>query len=164
MLASAEKPARTQARPCPVLVLGVGNILLRDEGVGVRVVQAMERMPLSPEVEVFDGATAGLDLLDVLCDRRKVVVIDAIDADVAPGTVIRFESADLVPRDGQNMSLHEFGLLETLAVARQLGTAPAEVVIIGVKPKDVTCGLELSPEIAGLVPDIINAVTAELKT
>ena len=164
MLSQAEPTRRTRTRPCPVLVLGLGNILLRDEGVGVRVIEAMERLELPANVELFDGATAGLDLLGVLAGRRKVIVIDAIDGDCEPGTVLRLGPEDLVFQGGPGVSLHEIGLMETLAAARQLGIAPQEVVILGVKPKDVRHGLALSPEIGGLVPSIVDRVTAELET
>jgi hydrogenase maturation protease len=163
VLAQAKQPSEARTRPRPTLVLGLGNILLRDEGVGVRVVQALEQMPLPPDVEVFDGATAGVDLLDVLAGRRKVVVIDAIAGDSAPGTVLRLTPDDLVPRHQQGVSLHDLGLLETLALAKQLDLAPEEVIIIGVKPHNVACGLELSAEIARAVPGIIDLVLAELE-
>ena len=65
----------------PIVVLGIGNILLRDEGVGVRVAEQMLSINLPREVEVVDGGTAGADLLDVICNRRKVIIIDAVDAD-----------------------------------------------------------------------------------
>ena len=148
---------------CPVLILGVGNILLRDEGVGVRVVQAMEQMELPPGVELFDGATAGLDLLDTLADRRRVIIIDAVEGDSEPGTVFRLSPEDLLPRANAGVSLHEIGLLETLTVAKRMGVAPREIVVIGVKPKEVNCGLDLSPEIARLVPEIIELIVAELE-
>ncbi len=161
MLSQTKPTCRTCTRP--TLVLGLGNILLRDEGVGVRVVGAMEGMDLSAEVELFDGATAGLDLLDVLADRRKVIVIDAIDGRHKPGTVLRLGSDDLAPRASADVSLHEIGLIEVLAAAKQLGIAPEEVVILGVKPKEVGYGLTLSAEIGGLVPKIIDLVLAELE-
>ena len=162
MASETQQGRPTSTRPRPTLVLGLGNILLRDEGVGVRVVQAMERMELPRDVELFDGATAGLDLIDVLADRRKVIVIDAIEGGAEPGTVLRLGPEDLAPCNGKGVSLHEIGLLEALTVARQLGTAPHEVVIFGIKPKVVDYGLTLSPEIAQLVPRIIESVLAEL--
>jgi hydrogenase maturation protease len=146
-----------------VLVLGLGNILLRDEGVGVRVVEAMEQMDHPSEVEVFDGATAGLDLLEVLADRRKVIVIDAIDGDCEPGTVLRLTPEDLVFQAAGGVSLHEIGLVEVLRAATRLGVAPQEVVILGVQPRYVTYGLELSVTLAGLLPKIIDFVLAELE-
>ncbi len=68
-----------------ILILGIGNILLRDEGVGVRVIEQMQTMRLPDDVELVDGGTAGADLLDVLAERRKVIVIDAVQADCEPG-------------------------------------------------------------------------------
>jgi hydrogenase maturation protease len=163
MLAQSEQPAEPRTRPCPTLVLGLGNILLSDEGVGVRVVEAMGQAALPPDVEILDGGTAGVDLLDTLADRRKVVVIDAIDGDIAPGTVLRLTPEELVPRHEPGVSLHDLGLVETLALARHLDASPEEVVIIGVRPHSVECGLELSAQIRELVPKIIELVMAELK-
>lgn len=159
-----ETPQRddSPAARCSTLVLGLGNILLRDEGIGVRVAQALEGVPLPPDVEVVDGATAGFGLLGLLANRRKVIVIDAIMADEQPGTVLRLSPEDLLPPPGQSLSLHDVGLLEALAAARQLGESPHEVVIFGVQPQVIECGLELSPALAGLVPRIIELVLAEL--
>jgi hydrogenase maturation protease len=158
---SSPRPAASGVRS--ILVLGLGNILLRDEGVGVRVVEAMQDRELPPDVELFDGATAGLDLLDVLADRRTVIVIDAVEGDSAPGTVLRLRPDDLLSGDGPGVSLHETGLIETLAVARRLGTAPQEVIVFGVRPQEVGYGLTLSFPIARLVPRIVELIVAELE-
>ena len=163
MLSETQQHGSAWTQSYPILVLGLGNILLRDEGIGVRVVEAMGSVNLSPGVEIIDGATAGFDLIDLLADRRKVIVIDAIDGQCEPGTVLRLNPEDLVPQDSRGVSLHEMGLLEALTAARQLGVAPDEVVIIGVQPNDVSCGLDLSPEMARLVPAIIGLVLAELE-
>ena len=163
MQTQTQQTTRATSQTRPTLVLGLGNILLRDEGVGVRVVQAMEHLTLPPDVELFDGATAGFDLLDVLADRRQVIVIDAISGSSEPGTVLRLSPEDLVPQHAPGVSLHEVGLLEALTMARQLGVAPQEVVILGIKPHDVGCGLDLSPETARLVPRIIELARAEIE-
>ncbi len=144
-----------------VLVLGIGNILLRDEGVGIRVIEQMQKMHLPDDVELVDGGTAGADLLDVLAERRKVIVIDAVQADCEPGTVIRFTADDLVRPEGVGMSLHELGLGEALTMTRQLGCAPKEVVVFGIKPKDIGCGLELSEKIAASVAKVIELILGE---
>ena len=145
------------------LVLGIGNILLRDEGVGVRVIEAMRRLPLGEDIECVDGGTSGVDLVDEVADRPKVIVIDAVRADGEPGTVFRFGAEDLMRPGDRALSLHEFGLLETLTAARQLGCAPREVVIFGVQPKEVHAGLDLSPEVAAAVPTVIELVLAEAR-
>ncbi len=146
-----------------MLVLGIGNILLRDEGVGVRVIEAMQRMKVPSNLELVDGGTAGLDLLDVVADRRKVIVIDAVQADSEPGTVLRFGTDDLTPQGVAAISLHQVGLLETLMVAKHLGCAPRQVVIFGIEPKEMGYGLELSAEVATVVPKVIELVFAELE-
>jgi hydrogenase maturation protease len=145
-----------------VLVLGIGNTLLRDEGVGVRVIEALCEYLLPDTIELVDGGTAGADLLDIISDRRKVIVVDAMDADLEPGSVLRLTLDDLVAGQTPAISLHEIGLLETFAMARHLGSAPQEVVIIGVKPKEIHPSDELSPELAACVPAIVKQVIAEL--
>ena len=166
----------------PVLILGVGNILLGDEGVGVHVVKTIEArvaagdLALPEGVEVCDGGTLGLDLVDLMENRRKVVVVDAMEADAAPATVLRFTAEDLARfrqgeaplrrgearREAVDLSLHQVGLFEALAMARQLGCAPEEVVIFGIVPKDMSPGLELSAEVAAVVPEVIRMVLAEI--
>lgn len=142
----------------PILVLGIGNILLRDEGVGVHVVRAMENLPLPDGVELLDGGTAGADLLDAICERRRLIVIDALDADVPPGTILRMKPEDLAADAGGSVSLHEFGLAETLRMARELQCEPYDVTIIAVRPWDTGCGLDLSHEMRQSMPRIIDAV------
>ncbi len=149
--------------PRPILILGIGNILLRDEGVGVRVIEQMQKIPLPDDVELIDGGTAGADLLDVLADRRKVIVIDAIQADCEPGTVLRFTADELTQPDRVGMSLHELGLGQALTMTRQLGCEPKEVVVFGIKPRDISCGLELSEDITASLPKVVELVLAEIK-
>ena len=148
----------------PVLVLGIGNILLHDEGIGVYVVEQMQKGGVPDYVELLDGGTAGADLLDHICDRQKVIVVDAVEADIEPATILRFTSDNLASNTGQSISLHEFGIADTLAMARQLNCLPKEVIVIGIKPKDISPGLGLSEKIAGIVPRIIECVSAEIET
>ena len=146
----------------PILVLGIGNILLRDEGVGVRVIERMRAADLPKGVELVDGGTAGADLLDVLAERRKVIIVDAVQADCEPGTVVRFGADDLARPEREGISLHELGLYEALMMTEKLGCAPEEIVVFGVKPKEVGYGLELTKEIEAIVPDIIELVLTEI--
>ena len=147
---------------CPILVLGIGNILLSDEGVGVHVIEKMRQVSMSEDVELVDGGTAGADLLDVLAEREKVIVVDAVQADCEPGTVLRFTADELVQSSQDSMSLHELGLAEALTMTGQLGCAPEDVVVFGIKPKDIGYGLELSEEIAASVPKVVELVQAEI--
>lgn len=145
----------------PILVLGIGNILLRDEGVGVRAVEAFRKAELPPGVEAVDGGTAGADLLDLICDRRKLIVVDAMQADVEPGTVIRLTVDDLVGQPNYRISLHEVGLLDTLEMARHLSAAPQEVVVLGVQPEQISPGDTLTPRIEAVIPRLVELVRRE---
>jgi len=142
--------------------VGIGNILLRDEGIGPRVVEALREESLPEGVELLDGGTAGADLLDVLSDRKKVIIIDAMDADLAPGAVLRLGLADLETQSRPSLSLHEIGLGQTLAMAGHLGCEPGEVVIIGVQPQLVSVGDTLTEPLAAAVPQIVGHVLALL--
>lgn len=154
--------SRPRAQRRPVLVLGVGNVLRSDEGVGVHVVEAMREVLLPGDAEVFDGGTAGLDLLDVISDRRKVIVIDAVQAEHEPGSILRLRPEDLGPDMTDSLSLHEAGFMSALRAAALLSAGPDEVVLFGVRPKEVGWGLKLSDAVAAQVPRIIDLVLAEL--
>ena len=146
----------------PTLVMGIGNILLRDEGVGVRVVEAMQRIDVPEDVELIDAGTAGADLVDIVADRRKLIVVDAIEAGEEPGTILRLIPEDLLPQGEEAISIHQLGLVESLAMAKHLGCAPREVSIVGIQPGEINPGMELTPEVADAVPKAIQVVLAEL--
>ena len=152
---------------CPesrrVAVLGVGNILLRDEGVGVHVVRALKERGVPDDVNVVDAGTAALDALAVLGKVDKLVVIDAVKATGPAGAVYRF-SPDDVTREQQSppMSLHDIGLLDTFAMADQIGLRPGSTVVFGVVPAEVGWGLELSPVVAARVPELVDRVVEEI--
>ena len=150
-------------RSAPVLVLGLGNLLLRDEGVGVHVVEALAPFGPWPRVELADGGTSGLGLVDLLAGREKVIVIDAVAGPWTPGTVIRLGPEDLAPALGGPLSLHEVGLSEALRAVRLLEDSPEEVVLLGVVPDEIGAGLDLSPTIAALLPDVVRLVLDELE-
>ncbi len=150
-------------RPKPILVLGLGNILLQDEGVGVHVVEHLLTLDLPDHVELLDGGTAGFDLLDPIADRQKVVIIDAIDGDLPPGTMVRFGLDQLDTERPTRQSLHEVSIGETFAAARRLGVAPAEVVVLGIKPASLSYGLDLSPCLAERIPILVDEVLKELQ-
>ncbi len=156
-----QRKEESVSRPS-TLVLGVGNILLSDEGVGVRIVEAMKGRELSDNVELFDGGTASVDLLDSLANRDKVIIIDAVKGGNKPGTLYRFTPDDIAIQRQAFTSLHQVGLLETLTMAEYLNCTPREVIIFGIEPKKVSWGLELSPEVTGVVPRVIELVLSEL--
>lgn len=156
----------------PILVLGVGNLLLGDDGVGVRVVQKLDRWlraeshdcRLRGWVEFLDGGTAGLDLLDAMAHRPHLLVVDAVTADEPPGTLLKLEPRDLLAGNPGRVFAHDFGVLETLFMARQMGLEPAAVSLMGVVVHAVDYGMELSPEIEACLPLACDAVRAEVES
>ena len=161
VMRQSEEDARTRA---PILVLGVGNILLSDEGVGVRVVEAMQQMKMPENVEVLDGGTASMALLDTLRDRDRVIVIDAVKGNHHPGTIYRFTPADISVQREIATSLHQLDLLDALAQLEFLGRPPRDVVLYGIEPKDIGLSLELTPEVRAAIPRVIELVLSELET
>ncbi len=116
-----------------ILVLGIGNIILKDEGVGVRVAEEMQRMSLPPDVEVLDGGIKGLDLLYFIEDREKVIVVDAVKAGAPPGTLFRFTDKDLRLK-GLLRSAHGIDFSDVIAIAAFMGKKP-EIVFLGIEPE-----------------------------
>jgi len=146
--------------PGKTLIVGMGNLLYRDEGIGVHVIQAMEKMELPGYIELLDIGTSTMDLISYLKEVKKLVVIDAMRTGGNPGTIYRCKPEDLLPKDEGPISLHEIGLLETLNMAKKLGMK-IDTVIIGVEPKVLDWGMELTEEIKIKIPAIIEAVLKE---
>jgi hydrogenase maturation protease len=147
----------------PILILGIGNILLKDEGVGVHVANKLKDTPLPPDVEVMDGGTMGIDLLFYIEGRKKVIVVDTIKAGEPPGTMYRFTDKDLSFKKDFLRTAHGIDFSDVVKTAHTLGTKPGEVVFIGIEPVDMNEGLELSALIAQRIPVIIELVMKELK-
>jgi len=144
-------------------VIGLGNPLLGDEGIGVQVVEELERLELPAGVTVVDGGTAGLRLIGLMEGYQRVVIVDAADMGRPPGQVVRFTPAEVQFKTVEApLSLHQIGLGEVLNLAEALGVAPDELVIIGVQPGRVEMGGELSPEVEGAIPHIIRIILDEL--
>ena len=146
----------------PILVIGIGNILLRDEGIGVRTIQRMQEIDVPDCVEIVDGGTAGIDLLDTLSDRRKIIVVDAVDTAKEPGAIVKFSGRDILQPNNMETSLHDLGIGQALHMTCLLKCPPKEVTVIGVCPKNISPGLELSKEIEELIPRLIDLVIAEI--
>lgn len=147
----------------PILVLGVGNFLMKDEGVGVHAVQQLLHMPFPPSVEIIDGGTAGIDLLYLLEERKKVIIIDAIQADEPPGTIFRLTPDDIGSvAQGKHFSLHQPGVADLLRIAQAIGQSIPEVVILAVQPLDISIGTELSAVLKEKLPQLIQLVSKEI--
>jgi hydrogenase maturation protease len=148
-----------------VLVLGAGNILLSDEGIGVRVVEALQERYQVPEtVEMLDGGTCGMDLLDVIAGRDHLIIVDAVNTGSPPGTLVRLHDGQIPAVFRTKSSPHQLGLQDVLALLGLLETAPRHVTVIGVQPASLDIGLVLTPTIAARLDELVGMVVDELAT
>ncbi len=148
-----------------ILVMGIGNILLQDEGAGVRAVEEFARRYETPaSVGLLDGGTSGIELLQHIQGRGVLVLIDVVRNGEPYGTLSRFEG-DAVPSLFQNkISPHQLGLSDLLATARLLGSMPEKVILYGIEPKTIETGLEMSAEIAGNIGRLTDLIADEIRS
>jgi len=147
-----------------ILVLGVGNILLGDEGTGVRLIQKLEEeYVFSENIELYDGGTLGLKLLEPICRSDFAIVVDIVRAGAAPGTIYRIDEKDLSKKIPYKSSLHELNSVETLIYAEELGNKP-NTVVIGIEPGEWTSwSTELTEPVRNRMEDFVAAVLREIE-
>ena len=141
------------------LILGIGNLLLCDEGVGVHVARALQREDLPSNVITLEVGTAFLDALPEIEQADRIIIVDAMQADHAPGTIYRVPFDDCVKPECI-ASLHGFDLSRVIYLAGR--ETPPEAVVFGVEPARIEWGTELSPEIQEMIPSIIEAIKNEI--
>ena len=145
-----------------VLILGIGNILLKDDGIGVYIVDELKKRNLPEKVELFDGGTGGFHLIPFIEGKKKLIIIDAIVTEDEPGTIYRLNLDDVVYRKKAGFSLHEAGIIEALRSASLSGAIP-EAIVIGIRPKDFkSFGTEITPEVKAAFPRVIELVMKEV--
>jgi len=145
------------------LVLGLGNILLKDEGIGVHIAHLLQKSTLPKNIEIIDGGTSSLDILLSLRNIDKLIIIDALKCEKKPGTIYRMTPDDFeVKVDLEKLSLHQMGLIETITILKRMGNLPQEIVIIGIEPEKIEPGTELSDTIKERLKDIESAVLHEI--
>lgn len=146
-----------------VLVLGIGNILLKDEGVGVRLIEAVEQEFIIPEgVELLDGGTAGVELLDHISERKLLVIVDVMRNGHSPGTVYRVEGEEVPASFMTNITPHQLGISNLLAIAQLTDSLPERIVLFGIEPEDISTGLGLSDPVDKGLRKLIRDVVREL--
>ena len=139
------------------LVLGLGNLLLCDEGVGIHVARRLMSLPLPPDVEVLDGGTEGYELLGHLENRSRVIIVDCLNTDAPAGTMIRADVDDIDLQWPEAWSAHHGGLRELLHGTRML-SPPPEIIILGVVPGTVDeFQVGLSPALQSKFDSIVAA-------
>ena len=147
----------------PVTVLGIGNIILRDEGFGVRAMEYLdEHFRFPPEVQLLDGGTLGPELLHFVTGTEHLLILDAVAGDAPPGTVYRFEDDAVMAHFQEKMSSHEIGIQDVLAWLTVTDRAIPNVVVLGMQPYELTAGLTLSPEMEAALPAFAQRAVEEL--
>ena len=157
--------AEVQVETAPILVLGLGNLLLRDDGVGPAVLEQLANGSSGwpNEVEFIDGGTQGLALLGQLADRRAVIIVDAMQTGAPAGTVHRLTLPEVRGMSaGRASSGHEGNAGELLAAAQVLGDLPDRLFVVGVEPEKIETGLGLSEAVQSAVPAALDQVACIL--
>ncbi len=158
----ARELART-LHAAEITVLGIGNIVLRDEGFGVRVVEYLDRHYVFPEqVQLVDGGTLGIELMQYVTDTKKLLVIDSINGGDVPGKIFRFHNDAVMEHFQDKLSAHEVGIQDVLAALSVTGRKIPEVVVIGAQPYDLEAGVELSVDMAALLEPMAEQALKEL--
>ena len=148
-----------------ILVLGIGNVLLTDEGIGVRALNELERRYTFPEnVELLDGGTAGIELLRHIRNRDYLIIIDAMKFNQEPGTVTRVEGNDVPAAFRTRISPHQLGLSDLLAAAMLTDELPPNLVLFGVEPENLDIGLNLTDTVEASVEKLTGAIIDELRS
>ena len=144
-------------------IIGVGSILCGDDGVGPRVIDALEKEVLPDNVTIQSGDLSGLDLLKFFPDYDEVIIIDAADMKLEPGQIRTFKPRDIKEANfNDKFSTHGMALLETLTLALALDV-PSDITIVGVQPSDTSFNLELSKTISSKIPEIVKVVKAMIE-
>ncbi len=149
------------------LILGIGNALLKDEGVGIHVIRALtEETPDAGEVEYMDGGTLSFTLAGPICEAKRLIVVDAAQLQAPPGTVRLFlgEAMDAFIGSNRKASVHEVGLADLMAIARLTGGWPPLRALVAIQPREVDWGEQLSPEVLAAVPEACRLIREQLES
>lgn len=152
----------------PVIVIGLGNPLMADEGIGVALIEALAKLAAAGElpsetIEYYDGGCGGMYLLHTIADRKKVILIDCCLMNTEPGTLRRFTPDDVNSvKQMAHLSLHEVDILNVIKMAEQIGSCPDEIVIFGIEPASITQQLHLNEAVQNKIPDYISEIKKEI--
>ncbi|MHB1404801.1 MAG: HyaD/HybD family hydrogenase maturation endopeptidase [Desulfitobacteriaceae bacterium] len=143
-------------------ILAVGNLLRRDEGVGLHVLELLKDV-VPPNVELLDGGTSGMSLLSFIENKKHLIILDAVDDGRAPGEVVEWRGEEVPKYCKGKLSLHEMSFAEVLYWAHFTGNIPEEIVVVGIQPESLEWGTELSETAVQSLPQAIEKVVKCLK-
>lgn len=146
-----------------LIVLGLGNVLCGDDGVGVEVIWRLRRdFELPPEVRLLDGGTLGLALMSEIAGAPAVLLVDAIRDEGEPGTLVRLDGEEVAPAARHRLSVHQIGVTDLLDGLRLIDAYPASMTLLGVVPAGIDLGIGFSPAVEAALPRLVAAVAAEI--
>jgi len=148
------------------VVIGFGNILLKDEGIGVHIIQSLHELSLEEngKLMIMDGGTSP-DILYLIPEGvGKLIIVDAVKGGGKPGDIYQFTPNDFTFSKGIFTSVHQIGLAESLRGLELIGPNPSEIIFIGVEPKEVDWGFEISPELKKILPQVIDLLVKEVNS
>lgn len=142
-----------------ICIIGVGNILMQDEGIGPKVADILKKnYTFKPDIEIIDGGTLGLDLLPYLEKYKKILLIDVVDFGKEPGFIKILRGEEIPPYLKTKLSVHHVGVQDLLEVARLMGYMPEDLVLVGIQPEIIDLGLDLTPTLAGKLNELIEEI------
>ncbi|MES9853213.1 MAG: HyaD/HybD family hydrogenase maturation endopeptidase [Candidatus Thiodiazotropha sp. L084R] len=148
-----------------VLVIGMGNVLMQDEGIGVRAVEELEQCYRVPEgVEVVDGGTTGMELFEPMRDARCLIIADAVNTGAPQGSLVRIANEEIPAFFQTKISNHQLGVSDLLALLSLKGETPEQVTIIGMVPHSLENQLGLTPEAERGLKDMVQMLVNELSS
>ncbi|WP_373100942.1 MULTISPECIES: HyaD/HybD family hydrogenase maturation endopeptidase [Pasteurellaceae] len=146
------------------LILGIGNILLSDEGIGVYTVRELEKDPhFAPHFDIVDGGTCGMELLDVMASREQIIIVDAVLADKAPGEIIQLHDEQVPVFFSRKISPHQLGICDVLSALKLTDEFPRHLCLIGVQPESFEPAIGLSKTLRAVLPQVCRRVVEQLR-
>jgi hydrogenase maturation protease len=143
----------------PLLILGLGNVLLEDDGVGSAAVRTLlDRYVPPDDVQVLDGGTLGLSLLPHVDTADAVILVDAVRADEPPGTCVRLDGDDVPPAVATRLSPHQIGVADLLDGARWLDRSPRTLTLLGIVPESMGLAVGLTPRVHDALLDLVEQI------
>ena len=162
---SSEPAPQAARKNIGVLVLGLGNVLLGDDGLGAAAVARMERdYCVPPGVRLEDGGTLGLSLLGLLTDSDHVILVDAVRTDAPPGTLVRLDGADVMDAVRDRLSPHQVGVADLLDAARLIDSYPTAVTLLGLVPDVIDLAVARSSAVDGGLDELVSAIVREVQS
>lgn len=147
-----------------ILILGIGNLLLGDEAVGVRIVEALEqRYRLPAHVEVLDGGTSGMELMEIMADRDHLIVADAVLTGAAPGSIAVLYDEEIPALFTRKVSPHQLGLSDVLMALRLTDEFPRRLTLVGVVPESLEPGIGLTTVVSQAIEPALAQILLALQ-